>query len=192
MRGVVDDLDTPVPVLPRLPGILQEDEFLARWLDAFDASLAPVFVVLDNLDAYIRPETAPPDFLAWLAGWVEARLDDAWPLEQSRHVVAEAAGLLRRTGTAGGIRDAMSVSAGPGSRVQVEDTGGTTYSTEPRAALPGLPRAEVRIVVVVPAGDPSEVQRRLERAAHQFVPAHVRCVITVSVDAPQGETPQTG
>jgi phage tail-like protein len=180
---MIDDLDSPVPVLPRLPGILQEDEFLGRWLEAFDLSLAPVFAVLDNLDAYVRPETAPPDFLEWLAGWVEARLDDAWPLEQARHVVAEAAGLLRRTGTAGGIRDAMRVSAGPGSRVQVDDTGGATYSTEPRAALPGRSPAEVHIAVTVPGGDPAEQQRRLERAARQFVPAHVRCVITVSVDA---------
>ncbi len=180
MRGIIDDLDTPVPVLPRLPGILQEDEFLGRWLEAFDTSLAPVFAVLDNLDAYVRPDTAPPDFLAWLASWVEARLDDAWPVEQARKVVAEAAGLLRRTGTAGGIRDAMSVSAGPGSRVEVDDTGGTTYSTEPRGALPGRSPAEVHIAVTVPDGDPAEQQRRLERAALQFVPAHVRCIVTVA------------
>jgi phage tail-like protein len=184
MRGTIDDLATPVPVLPRLPGILQEDEFLGRWLEAFDRSLAPVFAVLDNLDAYVRPETAPPDFLRWLAAWVEARVDDTWPLEQTRQVVAGAAGLLRRAGTVEGIRDAMSVSAGPGSRVEVADTGGTTYSTEPRAALPGRSSAEVRIAVSVPSGDPSEQQRRLERAARRFVPAHVRCVITVSVGAP--------
>ncbi len=183
MRGIIDGLDSPVPVLLLLPGVLQEDEFLGRWLEAFDASLAPVFVVLDNLDAYVRPETAPPDFLAWLAGWVEARLDDAWPIEQSRQVVAGAAGLLRRAGTVGGIRDAMSLSAGPGARVEVVDTGGTTYSAEPRAALPGSSAAEVSVAVTVQGGDPAELQRRLERAARQFVPAHVRCVIAVSVDS---------
>jgi len=77
----------------------------------------------------------------------------------------------------------MSVSAGPGSRVDVDDTGGATYSTEPRSALPGRSPAEVHVTVTVPGGEPSEQQRRLERAARQFVPAHVRCVITVTVDA---------
>jgi phage tail-like protein len=184
MRGIIEDLESPFPVINRLPGILQDDEFLGRWLESFDVALAPVFAVLDNLDAYVRPETAPPDFLTWLGGWVDARLDAEWPVEQARQVVAEAAGVLRRTGTAGGIRDAMRVSAGPGSRVEVDDTGGTTFSTEPHAPLPGSSPAEVHVAVTVPGGDPSEKQRRLERAARQFVPAHVRCVITVAVEKP--------
>jgi phage tail-like protein len=172
-----------VPLLGRLPGILQEDEFLGRWLEGFDDSLAPVLAVLDNLDAYVRPGTAPPDFLAWLAGWVDVRLDEAWPLDQARRVVAEAAVLARRAGTAGGIRAAMLVAAGPGARVDVVETGGTAWSAEPHGPLPGTPEPEVRIDVGVPAGDPAELHRRLERAARRVVPAHVRCVIEVSVGA---------
>lgn len=181
MRGIVPGLDTPAPVLAQLPGILQEDEFLARWLEGFDVSLAPVFAVLDNLDAYIRPETAPPDFLAWLAGWVDVRLDEAWPLDQARSVVAEAAVLHRRAGTAGGIRSAMRVSAGPDAEVDVVESGGTSWSTEPGGDLPGRPDPQVRITVTVPSGDERELRRRLERAARRVVPAHVACTIDVSV-----------
>lgn len=183
MRGLVTELGTPAPLLDRLPGILQEDEFLGRWLEGFDDSLAPVIAVLDNLDAYIRPGTAPPDFLAWLAGWVDVRLDEAWPLDQARRVVAEAAVLHRRAGTAGGISAAMRVAAGPDARVEVAESGGTAWSAEPHGPLPGTPDAEVRIEVTVPAGDEKEVHRRLERTARRVVPAHVRCVIEVTIGA---------
>jgi phage tail-like protein len=183
VRGLVTGLGTPVPLLDRLPGILQEDEFLGRWLEGFDDSLAPVLAVLDNLDAYLRPETAPPDFLAWLAGWVDVRIDEAWPLDQARRVVAEAAVLARRAGTADGIRAAMTVAAGPGARVEVAESGGTAWSVDPHGPLPGTADAEVRIDVAMPAGDVAELQRRLERAARRVVPAHVRCLIEVSVGA---------
>lgn len=183
MRRAVPRLETPVPVLAQLPGILQEDEFLARWLEGFDESLAPVFAVLDNLDAYVRPGTAPPDFLAWLAGWVDLRLDEAWPLDQARRVVAEAALLHRRAGTAGGILAAMSASAGPDAHVEVQESGGSSWSIEPGGPLPGTPDAEVRIEVTVPTGDEAELRRRLERTARRVVPAHVRCVLEVSVGA---------
>lgn len=181
MRGILPGLDTPAPVLAQLPGILQEDEFLAEWLEGFDVSLAPVFAVLDNLDAYIRPGTAPPDFLAWLAGWVDVRLDEAWPLDQARRVVAEAALLHRRAGTAGGIRAAMLVAAGPDAHVEVAESGGSSWSTEPGGPLPGTPDAEVRIEVTVPAGNEADLRRRLERTARRVVPAHVRCTIAVTV-----------
>ena len=180
MRGVVPDLLNPVPLITRLPAILQEDEFLHRWLSGFDDLIAPVYATLDNLEAYVRPAYAPADFLEWLAGWVDVAIDEAWTEEQRRRIVADAASLHRRAGTAGGIRDALQLAAGPTATVEVEESGGTAWSAESGGELPGSRDAAVLITIAVPDGDEAELVRRFERVAAAVVPAHLPTRVTVS------------
>ena len=92
MRGAVLGLASPAPLLQRIPGVLQDDEFMRRLVSAFDEGFAPVLVTLDGLAGYVDPWLAPEDFLGWLAGWVGVELDGAWTLEQSRAAVAGAPG----------------------------------------------------------------------------------------------------
>jgi len=182
-NGQADHVPNPVALITRLPAILQEDEFLARWLSAFDDVIAPVYVTLDNLDAYVRPAYAPVDFLEWLAGWVDVAVDEAWTEQQRRSIVAGAVSLHRRAGTAGGIRDAIQLAAGPEATVVVEESGGTRWSETPGAELPGSASAEVVITITVPTGDPAELVARFERVAAGVVPAHLPTRVSVSVGA---------
>ena len=182
-NGQADHVPNPVALITRLPAILQEDEFLARWLSAFDDVIAPVYVTLDNLDAYVRPAYAPVDFLEWLAGWVDVAVDEAWTEQQRRIIVAGAVSLHRRAGTAGGIRDAIQLAAGPEATVVVEESGGTRWSETPGAELPGSASAAVVIAITVPTGDPAELVARFERVAASVVPAHVPTTVSVSVGA---------
>lgn len=192
MRGMIADLPNPVPLITRLPAILQEDEsrpgveppFLPRFLPAFDDAIAPVYSVLDNLDAYVRPEYAPADFLEWLAGWVDIAVDEEWTEEQRRRIVADAASLHRRAGTAGGIRDTLQLAAGPAATVELEESGGTAWSATPGASLPGSKDAAIVVTITVPNGDAAELTRRLERVAAAVVPAHLPAEVRVSVTAP--------
>ncbi|MCK6067926.1 MULTISPECIES: phage tail protein [Microbacterium] len=170
MRGVIPGLGTPAPLLDRLPGILQDDDFLQRFLPAFDATVAPVYAVLDSLPAYIDPFSAPADFLEWLAGWVDVELDQNWPLEQRRRFIAEAATLHRLRGTATGIRHAVSLAAGPAAEVTVTDGGGVWIGTVPD---PAAPEQRVRIVVASTVPLEEADRARLARAAAASVPAHL-------------------
>lgn len=181
MRGVIPELLSPVPVVTRLPAILQEDDFLNRALPAFDELIAPVYSTLDNLEAYVRPEYAPADFLVMLAGWVDVAVDEEWTEEQRRRIVADAAGLHRRVGTVGGIRDALRLAAGPGATVDVEESGGSSWSAEPGAPLPGSDDAGIDITITVPGGDPADLARRFERLAAGVVPAYLPTRVSVSV-----------
>ncbi|WP_438854737.1 phage tail protein [Agromyces sp. M3QZ16-3] len=187
MRGIVHDrinrqpLANPVPLGSRLPGILQEDQFLMQWIRAFDDSIAPVYAVLDNLDSYVRPTSAPADFLDWLAAWVDVALDDAWSEEQRRSIVAGAAALHRRAGTPGGIREALRLAAGPDAEIELEESGATAWSPTPGAPLPGSDELRLAITITVPKGDRAELQRRFERVAAAVVPAHLPMVLTVVV-----------
>ncbi|UOE43843.1 phage tail protein [Agromyces larvae] len=193
MRGLVKDLANPAPYGSRLPAVLQDDEFLQRFLLGFDAAIAPVFSTLDNLEWYVRPGTTPADFLDWLGSWVDVELDEEWTVEHRRRVVAEVAGLHRMAGTVRGVLETMQLIAGPDATVELTETGGTSWSSTAHGELPGTPGAVVRVRVRMPKGaasradsrgaakrDPAQVlHQKLERAARRVMPAHVRCEIEV-------------
>ncbi|MCU1566716.1 MAG: phage tail protein [Pseudarthrobacter sp.] len=172
MRGMVNGLASPVPLAPRLPAVLQEDDFLRQFLRAFDDALAPVFTTLDGLDSYFDPRLAPEDFLDWLADWVGIRLDESWPADQRRAVVANAAMIHRRRGTLPGVSDAVRLAVGGALDVQIEDSGGASWSSTPGADFPGSPAALLHVRVF--ADSPEDVNvRRLEGVINAVKPAHV-------------------
>src|SRR5438105_1541424 len=103
MRAVIEGLTSPVPILEQLPGLLQEDTFVQRMAAGFDQVLAPIFLSLDNIAAYFDPTTAPPDFIGWLADWVGIALDENWPLEHQRALVAGSVDLFNWRGTVRGL-----------------------------------------------------------------------------------------
>ena len=72
---MIPGLASPAPLVHRLPGVLQDDEFTQRFLHAFDDAYAPIITTLDSLACYFDPHLAPPDFVDFLAGWVGVALE---------------------------------------------------------------------------------------------------------------------
>ncbi|MGH9269114.1 MAG: phage tail protein, partial [Acidimicrobiales bacterium] len=103
MRGAVTGLPTPHPLTGFLPAVFQEDPFTVAFTAGLDEVLAPALLALDNLEAYIDPWVAPEDFVEWLAGWVGLVLDENWPLERRRAVIASAVAGFRHRGTVAGL-----------------------------------------------------------------------------------------
>lgn len=177
MRGVGAVLANPFPMGMRLPGLYHDDDFVQRFVSAFDTALAPAVAALDNLPAYLDPAVAPADFVEWLAGWVGVSLDENWPLERRRDLVARAAPLYRRRGTAGALAEQVALYAGV--VPEVIETGGVAWSAEPGAALPGSAETRLTVRVVVP--DPSAVDvRRLEAIVAEAKPAHIPATVEVT------------
>jgi phage tail-like protein len=170
MRGPIEGLESPHPLGQALPALFQEDGFTQRFTAAFDEVLAPVFCTLDNLEAYFDPHLAPSDFVAWLAGWVGLTLDEHWPVDRQRALIARAAELYRWRGTARGL--VAHVALYTGTEPEVVDSGGCEWSATPGAALPGT--TEPRLTVRVRVADPSSVDRqRIEAIVAAAKPAHV-------------------
>jgi len=179
MRGTVPGLVSVAPVAQRLPAVYQEDEFLQRFVQAFDVALAPLFLTLDTLECYVDPALAPPDFLAWLGEWVGIEVDDTWSDQRRREIIAGAAEIHRRRGTPAGVVEAVRLAVG--GRVEVEDSGGSAWSATPGAELPGASTPFLRVTVRV--ADPATVdRRRLERVVAAVKPAHVTHTIDVVED----------
>lgn len=78
-----------------LPALFQEEEFLGRFLLAFEgvltglpAALQPLEAgqapsagfeaIITELSAYLDPMRAPEEFLPWLASWVALSMDEQW------------------------------------------------------------------------------------------------------------------
>jgi len=89
--------------LQYLPPIYQDQPFLGRFLLASEAVLTPIEQIVDNFDLYLDPAVAPPFFLNELAAWLGLTLDENWPVEKRRMILAEAAVLYLRRGTPAGL-----------------------------------------------------------------------------------------
>lgn len=168
-RGTVDGMASAHPLGELLPGVYLEDSLAQRFTEGLDTVLAPVFLTLDCLDAYLDPWLTPCDFLPWLASWLGIELDETWPDSRRRAMVA-AARLHSDRGTRGGLVDYLRLLTG--GEVELTESGGTRWSAEPGASPPGT--ATPRLQVIVRVSDPNSVNRaRLDRAVRDARPAHL-------------------
>lgn len=176
MRALIEGLETPHPIGLELPGLFHDDDFSQRFTAALDEVIAPIFLTLDAIEAYVDPWLAPQDFLAWLSEWVGIPVEEDLPEERKRRLVAQAASLHGWAGTAKGIADVVECYTGV--RPEVTDTGGTSWSSAPGGDLPG--DATYGVTVRIRAEDPASIDTgRVERLLAGFVPATV--VVTLEV-----------
>ena len=112
-----------------LPSIYQDNKFLEGFLLAFEQILTGVSdsnevpgsdtqgleEYIDNIHTYFHPgypsknnqidrkETAPTEFLPWLATWVALSLRDDWKEETKRRFISQIVPLYRMRGTKAGL-----------------------------------------------------------------------------------------
>lgn len=177
MRAMIEGLETPHPIGMELPGLFHDDDFSQRFTGALDEVLAPIYVTLDAIEAYVDPWLAPEDFLSWLSDWVGIAVDEDLPEERKRMLVARAAELHLWAGTSRGLETL--VECYTGIVPTVEDTGGTSWSSMPGGDLPGT--ADAKVTVRLAVADPTTVDNaRIERLVASFVPAHVVATVEVT------------
>lgn len=170
MRGTLDGLAPAQSLGSALPAVYQEDDFTQRFLAGLDVVVAPVFAVIDNIDAYLDPDLAPPDFLTWLATWVGVAPDERWDEARTRAIVGSAVDLYRMRGTAAALQAQIELETG--GQVEIIENGATGWSVDAAGELPGSP--EPIIVVRVMVTDPRSIDPlRLDGLVARAKPAHV-------------------
>jgi len=161
---------------------LASDDFLRRFLGLLDPSLWPVIETLDSFAAYLDPFTSPPDFLAWLASWLDLALDETWTLERQRRLVASAVVLYRWRGTRRGIVEHLAAYLGSAPEV-IDETGGVEIADEP----PPMPDEVSPLFRVILDVRPDEAElRRLRSIIELAKPAHAGYRIEVRGAAARG------
>ncbi|MFI2615300.1 phage tail protein [Streptomyces sp. NPDC018584] len=183
-RGSLPSLVSAHPLGEQLPAVFADDDFALRFVSGLDTVLAPVFTVLDCLEAYFTPALAPEDFLGWLTDWVGTELDGTEPLPLRRHAVASAVALHRVRGTRRGLSAAVELAFGV--RPLITESGGATWSARPLGPFPGAPRPALHVTLRVP--DPASVDPyRLRSVVAAARPAHLPFTAEVTaLPAPEG------
>lgn len=87
-----------------LPALYADNDLLARFLMLFESFWAPVERQIEHLPYYFDPQMTPPEFLPWLASWLNLTLDPRWPADRRRELIRSAVRLYRMRGTARGLR----------------------------------------------------------------------------------------
>ncbi|MGB3686929.1 MAG: phage tail protein [Ornithinimicrobium sp.] len=177
MRGALPGLASPHPLGETLPALFQDDAFAQAMCQGLDETLSPVFAVLDNLAAYLDLATTPEDMLVWMSQWLGLQISQDLPIERQRELLRVATEMHGWQGTTRGMR--LALEAVFGIAVEVRDSGGSTWSSNPQAALPGEADASVEVVI-----DPGAVTEEQLETINAFVdtlkPAHVRHRLTTA------------
>jgi phage tail-like protein len=98
--------------LDHLPALYRQDELLGRFLMLFESFWAPIDQQIDNLPFYFDPQMTPPEFLPWLASWIDLVLDERWPEDKRRRLLGAAAALYRQRGTRQGLEEYLEIYTG--------------------------------------------------------------------------------
>jgi phage tail-like protein len=169
--------------LEYLPAPYHADPFIGRFLLIFESILGPIERMIDSLASYFDPRVAPAELLPWLASWVGLELDENWPLERRRQLVAWAVTLYRWRGTRRGLREYLRLYTGrtplivenfAGMRLGQDAQLGTTTRLGDGSRRPHW------ITVTVLTDDPAKLDERiLRRIIEAQTPAGVGYTLEV-------------
>lgn len=183
-RAAIPGLPSRYPIGGKLPALYADNDFAQRFTAGLDTVLAPVFVTLDNLPAYLDPRVTPADFLVWLASWVGAVHDPQWPVQRRREAVVRAVELHRWRGTKRGLIEALRLAFGV--HAEVTGDGTAVWSNTADAGLPPEPPAEV-LVRTWPEREAWVDPDRVREVVKAMCPVHIACRVEVLPGPPTGE-----
>ncbi len=103
--------------LAHLPAIYHENDLMSRFLMLFESFWDPIETQVDHLPFYFDPRLTPPDFLRWMASWLDLALDERWPEDKQRALVASAVSLYRMRGTRRGLETLLALYTGAEPRI---------------------------------------------------------------------------
>ncbi|MEO6398892.1 MAG: phage tail protein [Tepidiformaceae bacterium] len=107
--GVAEDVSS---YLHYLPGIYHNNHFLGRFLLIFESILGPLDRTVENMHHYFDPFVTPPEAVDWLGTWVGLALDERWPEDRRRELIAEAVNLYQWRGTKRGLSEFLRLYTG--------------------------------------------------------------------------------
>jgi phage tail-like protein len=117
---------------PGLPVVV--DDFFSRFLALFESILLPIDWTVDSFDFYLDLQTAPHEFLPWLASWFDLVFDVTWSDAQRRALIQDAHQIFARRGTRWALIRVLEIYTGV--KPVIDDTAGDLEPYIFRVKLP--------------------------------------------------------
>ena len=99
-----------------LPAVYQENEpsreFLERYLSVFETVMSGLETTIGRTSELFDPRDTPPDFLPWLAQWLDIAIEEDWSERVKRELITRATRLYERKGTPAGLADFIQIVTG--------------------------------------------------------------------------------
>jgi phage tail-like protein len=150
-----------------LPAIYREDDFLARYLFAFEQVLLELEQRIDTIAALFDPNATGerPEFLPWLASWMAFTVRADLDTDQLRHFIAKVIHLYRRRGTKENLQELLNIFTGlvPTVTENVKQGVDTPFYFEVTISIDGHDTAVVRRQSAI-----ARALIELEKPAHTF------------------------
>jgi len=111
-------------LLQYLPAIYSQPEdqreFLDRFLSIMQATWVDIEREVETFERYLDPDSVPPAAMAYLASWLDLRLEGIWNAEQNRKLLQAMPKLRDRWGTTDGLSAWLRVYLANLAKVEVE------------------------------------------------------------------------
>jgi phage tail-like protein len=99
-----------------LPAVYQADrtsrDFLERFLSLFETVFSGLEATIEQLPGLFEASRTPPEFLDWLAQWVNLGVEEGWPDSVKRRLLLAAPRLFAQKGTPAGLADFIEIIVG--------------------------------------------------------------------------------
>jgi phage tail-like protein len=153
----------------------EEPLFFERFLRGFEDAREPLNALLSTLYRYFDADSAPADFLPWLATWVALDLDNNWPQLKRRRLIKEAICLYRWRGTRRGLTHYLEIYTGVKAEINDQPFSGMRLGPDTLLGqgtiLGDVPAHAFVVTLAVP--DPSAINERTVRDIIELQkPAH--------------------
>jgi phage tail-like protein len=185
-----------VSIVEQLPAIFRGEQhdptgFLRRFVGVLEATTQSLDERIRAIGRTLDPATAPPDWLDFLARWLDLPWDDGLPVDAKRRTLADARSIMSLRGTRSGLLALLRALVGPDGSVRVSDL---TADSAP-ARLGGNGRAGPGLPLMLAGPSPRvallDGQARLNRTCLSRSPRdcdpleHLIPTVRVVIDAPR-------
>lgn len=136
-----------------LPAIYAEDEFLGRYMLIFESILSPIVWLVDGFDMHLAPETAPAEWLQWMASWFDVLILPEVPIDRQREILRQVGWLFLRRGTRSGLQRLLNLYFGV--QAEIVETGNCQFVVR----LP-LRQVESNIAIEMTEGPSTSTRER--------------------------------
>ena len=117
---------------------------------------------INNFDLYLDPQTAPEDFLPWLANWFSISFDPSWSIEQRRTLLSEAHQIYAKRGTRWALSRVLEIYTGTQPEIEDLQEGEDPFTFSVKLPIPEKDVDRDLVEAIIDVSKPAHTNYKLQ------------------------------